>query len=403
MTVAKPWIQILGAGQWQLPVIARAKAIGLNVLAVDRDANQPGYTLADRWALCDLMDEGGQLRIAREFGVMGLLSPTSDIGVYAAAEAAAELGLAGPGRHGARIATDKAALFAGAVSVGFANRRSQLLLTGDPAPAWFGDCIVKPVDNQSGRGVSRVSNAAELPSAVDHAVAHSPCGRVLVEDWLAGDEYVIDGYVYRGRFQLLGLARKRRDPDNPTVAVGIDYLMPPERDYFSARLIPPLQALLDRSGWGSSLLHVELIDSPSGPQVIDLAARGGGALIFSHALPTHLGTNLFDLALRLALGELPPAPQEPQVAVVIEFLRCPHGCFEEFVGLDEMRAQSGVVAIYQAVQAGDRVSVPGDKDARPGLLICQGADTQSARDRATRVKSMLRVRLAGETEPRLLL
>lgn len=395
-------LQLLGAGPWQLPVIATARALGLAVLAVDRDPGRPGYGLADRHALCDLTDAAGQLRLAREHGVRGLLSPTSDIGVPAAAAVAEDLGLPGPGRRAARLATDKAALFAAAAAVGLAERRSLLLQPGEPAPAWRGACIVKPVDNQSGRGVRRVAAPAELLPALQHAAAHSRCGRLLVEDWLQGDEYIVDALVCQGDLRLLGLARKRRDPDNPTVAVGIDYLLGPEREQLAARLLPPLRDLLAGCAWGSSLLHAELIDSPQGPQLIDLAARGGGAMIFSHALPAHLGIDVMAMALRLAVGDAPPAAPPPRAAVVIEFLRCPAGRLEAFEGLQALRAQPGMVAVHQAAQAGDELGVAADKDARPGWLICQAGDVAAARRLAAQAKASLRVRLSGQAEPQAL-
>ena len=396
------WLQVLGAGPWQLPVITGARALGLSVLAVDRDPGRPGYALADRHALCDLTDAEGQLRLARALGVQGVLSPTSDIGVPAAAAVAAALGLPGPGLRAARLATDKSALLEAAREVGLATHEARLLQPGEAAPAWGGPCIVKPVDNQSGRGVRRVDSAADYGAALSNAAANSRCGRLLVEDWLEGDEYIVDALVHAGELQLLGLARKRRDPDNPTVAVGIDYLMAAEREALAARLLPPLQALLASVGWGSSLLHAELIDSPQGPQLIDLAARGGGAMIFSHALPAHLGCDLMAMAVRLALGDAPAVPSTPQLAVVIEFLRCPPGQFEAFVGIEELQQRPGLIAVHQAAQPGDRVGVAADKDARPGWLICSGADTAAARALAEQAKASLRVRLAGAGQPQSL-
>ena len=182
-----PLVQILGAGPWQLPVIRRAQSLGLRVLAVDRDADRPGFALADLSAQCDLCDEAGQLALARRFGVQGILAPTTDVGVQAAAAAADALGLPGPGLRAARLATDKAALTRAASRVGLATRLSRELARAEPVPSWNGPCVVKPVDNQSGRGVRRVDVAGELTAAVHHALTHSRCGRVLVDEWLEGD------------------------------------------------------------------------------------------------------------------------------------------------------------------------------------------------------------------------
>lgn len=401
--MSERWLQVLGAGPWQVPVIRRAQQLGVRVLSVDRDPGRPAFELADRHALCDLMDTEGQTRLAREHGVHGVLQPTSDIGVMAAASAAEDLGLAGPGRLAARAASNKGALTEAARRVGLAERHSCLLTRAEAAPAWRGPCVVKPTDNQSGRGVSRVHSAQEMGAALHHARCNSRCGDVLVDEWLQGDEYVLDGLVQQGQLQLLGLARKRRDPDNPTVAAGIDYLVGLERDALQARMLPPLRALVVSLGWGSSLLHAELIDAPQGLQLIDLAARGGGAMIMSHALPALLGADVGELAVRVALGERVAVPASPRQAVCIEFLRSPKGRFEAFEGFEALQALPGVVVAHQAAVPGQAVGVAVDKDARPGWIICTGVDLAAAREVATRARHSVRVRLAGVAEPQPLI
>ncbi|MBN8506091.1 MAG: ATP-grasp domain-containing protein [Burkholderiales bacterium] len=393
--MSERWLQVLGAGPWQLPVIRCAQALGLRVLAVDREPGRPGFELADRHALCDLMDAEGQTRLAREHRVQGVLQPTSDIGVAAAAAAAEDLGLPGPGRRAASLACDKGALFEAARAAGLAERRSERLQAGAPQPSWNGPCVVKPVDNQGGRGVSQVLRPQDLQAALQRAAANSRSGRLLVDEWLMGDEYILDGLVQRGQLHALGLARKRRDPDNPTVAVGIDYLVGAEREALLTRMMPPMQALIEQANWGSSLLHAELIDAPQGLQLIDLAARGGGAMIMSHALPALLEADIGELAVRLALGEPVQVPRTPRLAVCIEFLRCPPGRFEAFEGLEALREQPGIVAVHQAAKSGQMVGIALDKDARPGWLICIGSDLATARDEAERARRSLRVRLQG--------
>ena len=220
-----PLLMMLGAGPWQLPVIRRARLLGVRVLAVDRDADRPGYREAHAWAQADLYDVGALIRLAREQSVDGVLAPTSDVGVASAAAVAEELGLPGIGRAAALACTDKAVL-AQTLRRAPQGGRDSLCLAPDQEPtgdwaAW--PVVVKPVDAQSGRGVRIVQEAQALPAALAHARAHSRSGRVLLDPWIPGVEYIADVFVWQGRITLLGLCRKKADPANPTVAAELNY------------------------------------------------------------------------------------------------------------------------------------------------------------------------------------
>jgi xanthine/CO dehydrogenase XdhC/CoxF family maturation factor len=57
-------IHILGGGQWQVPTIELAKSLGFRVLVTDMYPERPGYALADEYAVMDITDREGTLRIA---------------------------------------------------------------------------------------------------------------------------------------------------------------------------------------------------------------------------------------------------------------------------------------------------------------------------------------------------
>lgn len=83
--------------------------------------------------------------------------------------------------------------------------------------------IVKPVDNQSGRGVTLVTNRDALPQAFRHAMAHSREGSILIEAAVQGMEIIVDGFMLDGGVHVLDIAIKTPHPEQPTVSARITY------------------------------------------------------------------------------------------------------------------------------------------------------------------------------------
>ena len=59
-------IMILGAGIYQVPLILKAKEMGLYTLVVSYPGPYPGFALADECLYLDTRDEAGILKAARE-------------------------------------------------------------------------------------------------------------------------------------------------------------------------------------------------------------------------------------------------------------------------------------------------------------------------------------------------
>ena len=81
--------------------------------------------------------------------------------------------------------------------------------------------LVKPGDNQSGRGVSVVRHASQLAAAVTQAFAHSPRHEVLIQEFVAGAEVIVDSIVRVGVVRRSGIAAKTPYVDNPTMSSSI--------------------------------------------------------------------------------------------------------------------------------------------------------------------------------------
>jgi biotin carboxylase len=377
-----PLLLVAGAGPWQVPTIVRAKALGLRVLAADMLDERPGYAWADLRAKVDISDGDAVLEAARRHGAAGVLCDTTDTGVVAAAYAAEALGLPGNGVEVTLRCTDKARMTTCAAAAGLAVPRSQRAERIDqawPLAASLGyPLVVKPVDNQSGRGVALVGTETAFADAFASALAFSRSGAVLLQGVIQGVEIIVDSLVIDGRVIRLGLACKRPSADNPTVATRITYDLsglpaPIERiDAVNAALLAAL-------GVRQGPVHAEYIVRAGQVIPIDVAVRGGGVMIYSHVLPHVSGVDVIAATIALALGRRPRVDtSRGGGAANIEFLRGREGTVTAVEGVEAARCVPGVAAVHLQAGVGDHLIRPAHKDHRPGFVVGFGRTGEEA-------------------------
>src|SRR6202047_951612 len=190
-------IHILGAGEWQLPTIRLATSLGYRVLVTDMHRERPGYALANEHAVMDITDKEGTLRIAAQHRIDGIVCDTTDAGVPTMAYVAEKLGLPGIGYETALNFTDKLRMRTISAAAGLPNPpfcAAAGLDEARRAASGLGyPVVVKPIDNQSSRGVHVVRAPIELDAAWLDAARHTRRPEVLVEGFLRGTEVTVEG------------------------------------------------------------------------------------------------------------------------------------------------------------------------------------------------------------------
>lgn len=394
----QPLLHVIGAGPRQVPTIRRAQAMGCRVLVSDGYAERPGYAVADLHERVDIVDAQATLALARRHAVDGVLCDTTDHGVFTAAFVAQALGLPGSGPDAARLCTDKSLLAEALVAAALPVPRSMAVASGDEPAAQRAavllgrPLVVKPVDNQSGRGVSIVHDGEALAPALALSGTFSRCGRLLLQQRVTGTEIIIDALVIEGRARVLGIAVKTPYLDNPTVSSRISYgeELPMPR----AALVRLQQAVVDAIGLRQGLVHAEYMVQSDRAWVLDVAARGGGVGIYRTVLPHVCGIDVTAAAIALALGRVPDLRGiEPPRAACIEFLRAEPGTLRSIEGIERAQAVPGVSTVQLNWQPGDTVPALQHKDQRLGCVIALAETSPQAVAAATAACQCLRVQV----------
>ncbi|MDQ2814191.1 MAG: ATP-grasp domain-containing protein, partial [Actinomycetota bacterium] len=315
----------------------------------------------------------------------------------AAAETAAAIGAPGNPPEVIRRIRAKDACRAALAATGFAQPAVRLCASAADAEAFLretpGPWILKPRDAMGSTGVSQVSSAADLPVAL--ALLPDP-GRFLVEEFVSGPEFSVEGIFQSGRPRILSVTAKETVP--PPFFVETAHTLPADLPESRRREIEDtVSAALLALGLRIGAFHVEIWLTPAGVVLGEVHSRFGGDWIhkmLEYAIP---GIELFGLIIDDMLG-LPraPGPLEPSRGAAVRYLTPPPGTVVAVEGWDEVRAHPAV--LHAELSAGPGADIPplhssGD---RIGLIIVGAETSTRARELAEELASSVRFITAAD-------
>ncbi|MBB5872804.1 biotin carboxylase [Allocatelliglobosispora scoriae] len=276
------------------------------------------------------------------------------------------LGLPGPGAAAIGRCRDKHQTRAALAAAGVPQPRSIRVDSLDEATAAAAEIgypvILKPSDLVASKGVVRVDSPADLPEhfAATHAVEGGIPGyqaRVLVEEYVPGDEISVDSVIHGGRVTVLVLARKVISEPPWRIEMGhfVDADDPLRTD-------PALLAILHDThaaiGFDEGVTHTEIKLSPDGPKVIEVNGRLGGGLIpYLGLLATGVDTGL--AAADAACGVAPSVePDRTRSAGIRFFAVSEPATVITSIGFDEALLPPTIVEATVSATVGEVLSPP---------------------------------------------
>jgi hypothetical protein len=242
---------------------------------------------------------------------------------------------------------------------GFIALGSKSLDRGAP-PGVHYPCVAKPATLSASRGVIRCDNPGELSRALKriHSLLHSE-GKlgeeaVLVEDYIDGLEYAVDGLLKNGHLQVLAIFEKPEPMVGPFFEETI-YLTPPRLSHqVTDQVITALGKLCRKLGICEGALHAELRINSSGVWFLEIAGRTVGGRC-GRILEFQTGCSLEELVLANAV----------RLPAVVGERTCSNGVMMIPV------TQGGVLRRVEGISAARRVPdiIDVEIDVREGQIL----------------------------------
>lgn len=312
----KKSVLIFGVGPLQLSIIERAKRMGLFTVGIDPVADAVCRDAVDAFEVVGGQDYEGTCAVVEKYGINAIVTAATDKPLVMMARIAEKYGFPFYTVETAQWSTDKFQMKRRFELGGVPHAQGRLISNVEEAEGLMFPVIVKPRDNSGSRGVKLCRNQEELKSSIDEALENSQLDSVLVEEFIEGPEYSIEGLHYDSKSEVIQFTEKKTTEFPYNVELG--HIQPANITEENQQKIREIVAKI-----GSALLfencasHTELKINERGIFVIETSPRLGGDYITSTLTPLSTGVNLEDEVLRISLGEkINPAPQAVQYSGV---------------------------------------------------------------------------------------
>lgn len=372
---------IVGASVLQLPAIKKAKELGHVVAVADYNPNAIGIPYADRYYNASTIDVEAICNVAKDFRPDGIMTLATDMPMRSIAAATTLLGLPGISVDTAIRATDKWEMIKAFKEH---NVESPWFYIIKGKNDWdfvrrkiTCPCVLKPTDNAGSRGVILVETVQKLDEAYQYSKSQSRGGKVIVEEYMRGNEVSVEVIVYKGKVHVLAVTDKLTTGAPYFVEMG--HSQPsclPEKDLLKIRDLT--SRAIKAVGIENGPAHVEIMQTKRGPKMIELGARMGGDCITTHLVPLSTGIDMVKATIDIALGIEPDIIPRFSKGSAIRFFKVPCGVIESIEGVESSRETEGMKEIILNKKVGDRVSEIHSSLDRVGFVIAQGKDVSEA-------------------------
>jgi len=240
--------------------------------------------------------------------------------------------------------------------------------------------VLKPLDSSASRGVIRANNREEFIQAAAR-IARMQDGDLIVEDYIPGREFALEGVVTDGKLQTLALFDKPDPLEGPYFEETIYVTPSREPPDLQARIRDTAQAAVTALGMKNGPVHAEMRVNDQGVWILEAAPRPIGGLcarVLRFAAPH---STLEQLLLRHALGEDVSNAKLAPGGHGVMMIPIPHaGVYRGVRGLGDARQVPGVEDIVITAKEGQELLPLPEGSTYLGFLFLRRESTDLVLD-----------------------
>ena len=309
-------ILVFGVGELQKSIIERAHKMGLFVVGIDPCEDAFCKDDVDAFEVVSGQDFDGTCVVVEKHGIDAIVTAATDKPLVMMARIAEKYGFPFYSVETAQWSTDKFQMKKRFELGGVPHARGRLISNVEESEGLLFPVIVKPRDNSGSRGVKLCRDNEELRVSIKEALKNSKLNTVLIEEFIKGPEYSIEGLHHDGKSEVIQFTEKKTTEFPYNVELG--HIQPANISEENQQKIRDIIAKIGKSlHFVNCPSHTELKINERGIFVIETSPRLGGDYITSTLTPLSTGVNLEDELLKIALGEtINPQPTSVQYSGV---------------------------------------------------------------------------------------
>ena len=296
-------LAIIGASYLQLPLVKKAKEMGVYTLCFAWEEGAVCKGVADEFHPISIVEKEQILQVCREKQINGICTIASDVAAPTVAFVAEHLGLVGNSYEVALRSSNKYQMRNAFVSAGIPCPKYQVVTSKSELHDRYDlPLIVKPTDRSGSLGITKVTRQEDLLSAVDIALGCSFKHEAILEEYIEGREISVEFISYQGKHYPLQITDKVTT-EAPHF-VELEHHQPADLSREQYKEVYRLtEKALNALGVTNGASHSEYKITANGRVVVmEIGARMGGDFIGSDLVYLSTGYDYLGGVIDVALG-----------------------------------------------------------------------------------------------------
>ena len=393
MSIKQKKILVVGAGYLQSFAIRRAKELGYYVLSVDGNPNALGFQYADKSAHIDITDSNACLEYARQEGINGVITAATDYSILTVSKIAESLGLPGLNYDAAVTVKNKYLTRKKLFEAKADDTDQSYEISSIDEVKKISDCIkfpvmVKPVDGSGSRGASKVLKADNLHTACQEAMRNSKSGKAIIESFIVGEEYGAESFVYKGKVHVIGIMRKWMT--EPPFYAELGHAYPSGLNFMiEEKIKQAVKNAIKAIGINFGPVNMDVLVTKEGKvHVVDIGARMGGNLIYSHIIPIGTGIDYLGNVIRVAVGDDMDFSTSSGTPVATALLALQPGVIVSYPDVEDFKKKSSLDYMSFLKTVGDVINPYRTNIDGCGYIVVTGDDVDECHRKAFEAKDL---------------
>lgn len=309
-------LAIIGASYLQLPLVQKAKEMGLYTICFAWEDGAVCKDITDEFFPISIIEKEQILQICQKKQIDGICTIASDVAAPTVAYIAEKLGLVGNSYESAVRSYNKYQMRNAFVKANVPCPQYICVTSLEEALTnqWLKEClmlrgintegvvIVKPSDRSGSLGVMKVKRREELPMAIDNAIRLSFKHEAMVEQFIEGKEISVEFISCNGKHYPLQITDKVTT--EAPYFVELEHHQPAELPFeMYERIYAVTNRALTALGITNGASHSEYRITKDGRiYVMEIGARMGGDFIGSDLVQLSTGYDFVKGVIDVALG-----------------------------------------------------------------------------------------------------
>lgn len=301
-------ILLLGGSDLQVPLIKKAKSLGIYVITCDYLPSNPGHKFADEYFNISTTDKEKVLELAKKIKPDGILAYASDPAAPIAAWVCEKLNLPTNPFYAVNILSRKDLFRKFLKDNGFLTPNAKSFSDCEDAYDYFKTTnkksIIKPVDSSGSKGVFIIDSNSNFETIFNESISYSRERKIIIEEFIEKKGYQIggDGFLVNGELVFRCFGDIHFSKTNPLLPCSVSV------PTFSSKAIvnkvhSEIQDILRSLGMKMGGLNFDVvIDEDENVYVIEIGPRNGGNLL-PELIEYCTGVDMKLYAIKAAIGE----------------------------------------------------------------------------------------------------